>query len=112
MRLRLSGGRWRCPAIRVPANGYLFDSTYGPGWRCDRGYRAVDDACMAVRVPANGYLSDAGYGPGWRCDRGYRAVNDACVALQVPENAHVDVSGYGWACNPSYRKQQNRCIPL
>ena len=22
-----------CVAIRVPANGYLFDSSYGPGWR-------------------------------------------------------------------------------
>ena len=79
---------------------------------CERGYRATDDACVAVKVPANGYLADSAYGVGWECDRGYRAIDSACVAVQVPENAHLDLSGNGWACNPSYRKQQNGCTPL
>src|SRR5918996_2279466 len=93
----------------IPGNAHA--KRYGGGWECDHGYRAVDGACLAISVPANGYLADSAYGSGWRCDRGYQAVDDACVALQVPDNAHIDLSGNGWACNPSYRKRQNECIP-
>ena len=96
-------------SAEIPENAHA--NSYGSGWQCDYGYRAVDEACVAVQVPENGYLADFAYGPGWQCDRGYRAVDGACVAVQVPENAHIDLFGDGWECNPPYRKHQDRCTP-
>ena len=96
-------------SAEIPENAHA--NSYGSGWQCDYGYRAVDEACVAVQVPENGYLADSAYGPGWQCDRGYRAVDGACVAVQVPENAHIDLFGDGWECNPPYRKHQDRCTP-
>ena len=97
-------------SAEIPENAHA--NSYGSGWQCDYGYRAVDEACVAVKVPENGYLAAASaYGPGWQCDRGYRAVDEACVAVTVPENAHIDLFGNGWECNPPYRKQQDGCTP-
>ena len=96
-------------SAEIPENAHA--NSYGSGWQCDYGYRAVDEACVAVQVPENGYSADFAYGPGWQCDRGYRAVDGACVAVQVPENAHIDLFGDGWECNPPYRKHQDRCTP-
>ena len=96
-------------SAEIPENAHA--NSYGSGWQCDYGYRAVDEACVAVQVPENGYLADFAYGPGWQCDRGYRAVDEACVAVKVPENAHIDLFGDGWECNPPYRKHQDRCTP-
>ena len=76
-------------AVKVPENSYLANFAFGPGWQCDRGYRAVDEACVAIKVPENGYLADSAYGSGWQCDRGYRAVDEACVAIKVPENGYL-----------------------
>lgn len=39
-------------SIGIPENAHV--KSYGSGWECDRGYRAVDEACMSVKVPANG----------------------------------------------------------
>ena len=44
-------------AVTVPQNSYLANFAFGPGWRCNRGYRAVDEACVAVKVPENAYLA-------------------------------------------------------
>ena len=100
-------------AVIVPKNGHLTDSSYGTGWECDRGYRAVDKTCVAVKVPVNGYFVDLSYGPGWKCDRGFReSSRTTCVAVMVPENAHLDNSGNNWECNRPYHKQQGKCILL
>jgi hypothetical protein len=71
-------------SAEIPENAHA--NSYGSGWQCDYGHRAVDQACVAVQVPENGYLADSAYGSGWQCDRGYRAVDEACVAVPVPEN--------------------------
>lgn len=94
-------------SVEVPENAHA--KSYGNGWECDRGYRAVDGTCIAVKVPANGYFVGASYGVGWKCDRGYRKVDEACVTVEVPENAHLDYSGNVWECNRPYRKQQDEC---
>jgi hypothetical protein len=91
----------------VPANAYLNAS--GDRWKCDRGYRAVDEVCLIVKVPENAYLADSSYGLGWACARGYRAVNESCVGVTMPENAHLDYSGNDWDCNRPFQKLQDRC---
>ncbi len=68
--------------MKVPPNGYLEVSSYGSGWACERGYRAVDEGCMAVKVPENAHLDDSGND--WDCNRPYRKQQD-------------------------YQKQQDRC---
>ena len=45
-------------AVKVPENSYLVNLRIGPGWQCDRGYRAIDEARVAIKVPENGYLAD------------------------------------------------------
>ena len=96
--------------IEVPANGYLSNSSTGPGWKCERGYRATTNSCIAIQVPANGYLAESTNGHGWRCNRGFRAFGDRCVELQPPKNAHLDRSGNDWNCNLPYRRDRNRCL--
>ncbi len=86
--------------------------SYGSGWRCDQGYRAVDEVCVAIKVPANAYLANTSYGSGWECGRGYREVDEACVGVKVPENAHLNFSGHDWDCNQPYRKRQDGCTLL
>jgi hypothetical protein len=66
-------------AIVVPANGYLADAGYGPGWQCERGYRAVDETCVAVKVPENAHIDL--FGSGWACNRPYRKQQDGCAPL-------------------------------
>jgi len=98
-----------CVAVRVPANGYATNTTYGAAWNCERGYRPVGEFCEAVAVPANGYLTDSSYGPGWQCERGYRQADASCVAVVLPEHAHLDYSGNSWDCDRPYYKQEDRC---
>ena len=64
-------------AIKVPENGYLADSGHGPGWQCNRGYRAVDEACVAVKVPENAHIDL--FGNGWECNPPYRKQQDGCT---------------------------------
>ena len=44
-------------SAEIPENAHA--NSYGSGWQCDYGYRAVDEACVAVKVPENGYLAAA-----------------------------------------------------
>jgi len=66
-----------CAAIKVPANGYLVDSSYRTGWKCDRGYRAVKEACVAVKVAENAHLNASGND--WECNRPYRRKQEKCA---------------------------------
>jgi hypothetical protein len=68
--------------VTVPANGYLVDSSYGPGWKCDRGYREVSAGCGAVQMPANSHLDYSGND--WECDRQYQRQRDRCEPLLTP----------------------------
>src|SRR5919106_1674712 len=99
-------------SAEIPENAHA--NSYGSGWQCDYGYRAVDEACVAVQVPENGYLADFAYGPGWQCDRGYRAVDEACVAVQVPENGYLADFAYGpgWQCDRGYRAVDGACVAV
>ena len=92
----------------VPANASA--NTYGTGWRCDSGFRKVDDACVVVIAPANAFLTDGSYGTGWECARGFRKSQAGCVAIVLPENAHLNFSGNDWDCNTPYRKVRNTCM--
>ena len=65
-----------CVAVDVPANGFLADASYGPGWKCDRGYQEVDSSCIAVLVPEHAHLDYSGND--WDCDDPYRKQRDHC----------------------------------
>ena len=87
-----------CVAVKVPENSYLANFAFGPGWQCDRGYRAVDEACVAIRVPENGYSTNSAYGSGWQCDRGYRAVDELawpsrCRRTAIWRTLRTDLAG-------------------
>ena len=94
-------------SVELPENAS--EKSYGGGWECNYGYRAIGGICVAIQVPANGYLVDSSSGRGWKCDRGYRAVKEACVIVNVAENAHLNSSGSDWECNRPYRKKQGKC---
>jgi hypothetical protein len=98
-------------AIKVPQNGFATNSGYGPGWSCDRGYRADGESCAIVEVPANAYLVGSAYGPGWTCERGFQEVSARCVAIEMPQHGHLDYSGNAWDCARPYRKQRDHCEP-
>ena len=66
-------------AVKVPMNGYFVDSSYGPGWKCNRGYRAADEACMPLAPPENAHIDYSGND--WECNRPYRKRLDECVLL-------------------------------
>ena len=103
-----------CPEGLDARNGYLAGPLHGSGWKCDRGYRAVDDDCVAIKVPANGYLADTPYGSGWKCDRRYREVGEACVAIKIPVNGYFVDSARrsGWACDRGYRAAGEACVAV
>ena len=42
-----------------PANASK--KTYGRGWDCDRGFRAVDGKCAAVKVPDDAHLTGSSH---------------------------------------------------
>ena len=48
-------------------NGYLADGSCGPGWTCNRGYDATDEACIALQVPENANLDYSGND--WECNQ-------------------------------------------
>lgn len=66
-----------CAAVKVPANGYLSDSSPAAGWGCERGYRSLNDACVAVTMPETAHLDYSG--DNWKCDRPYHKQHDRCV---------------------------------
>jgi hypothetical protein len=63
-------------SIKIPANGYLVDASYGSGWSCIRGYKPVNDACVPVTMPENAHLDYSGND--WDCDLPYHRLGDRC----------------------------------
>ena len=96
-------------SLDIPENAH--PKKYGSGWKCDRGFQALNETCIAINVPKNGYLTNLFYGSGWDCDRGFRAVNDTCVAINVPENGYLTNSsnGAGWECDRGFRAADETC---
>ncbi len=64
-----------CIAVKMPENGYYWDSVSRRGWQRDRGYRAADEICVGVKLPANACLDISGNDSA--CDRPYR--QNGCV---------------------------------
>ena len=65
----------------MPEHGYLADNTsYGVGWKCERGYKADKGACRSVKVPPNAYPNDSG--DGWQCAQNYTRTRDTCKLRQ------------------------------
>jgi hypothetical protein len=65
-----------CVVVNVPMNGYFVDSSYGPGWNCDRGYHSVGETCVALEVPDNAHLDFSGNA--WACNRPYQKQRNLC----------------------------------
>ena len=53
------------------------DSSYGSGWKCDRGYHVVKEACVAVIVAETAHLDSSGND--WECNRSYRKKQGKCA---------------------------------
>jgi hypothetical protein len=53
------------------------DSSYGNGWKCERGYTANGKGCSAVKVPKNAHLNFSGNG--WECNRPYGKQGSGCT---------------------------------
>jgi hypothetical protein len=94
----------------IPKNASA--KSYGSGWTCDRGYRAINGGCAAVLVPANAYPIDTSYGRGWECKRGYREVDETCAAIKVPLNGYLEAPGDGWACDRGHREVNGTCATI
>jgi hypothetical protein len=62
-------------SVGMPENARA--KSYGSGWECGRGYRAVNEACVAVKVPKNAHLDYSGND--WDCNEPYRKRQDRCA---------------------------------
>ena len=93
-----------CNAVKVPANAYSTDMSYGRGWRCTWGYRESGESCLAVKPPVNAHLSSP-HSDTWKCDRGFRTSGDKCVVINTPPNGYLSNAsfGTGWECEVGYR---------
>ena len=61
----------------MPENAYFFDRSYGPGWKCLRGYRAEGEACVKIVLPPNTHLDQSGND--WECDAPARRRQETCT---------------------------------
>jgi len=60
----------------VPEHAFLTDSSFGVGWKCERGFKRADDECQPVEVPEHAFLAD--YGDSWKCERGFKREGNRC----------------------------------
>ncbi len=128
---------WAEDPAPVPDHAYIDSVDH---WKCDRGFKRVDDRCEEIQVSEHAFLNyngkdwkcERGYkrvneqcqrvqvpehaflgstGHRWKCERGYKRVNDQCQWVQVPEHAFLDTWGDGWECERGFRRSGNRCAP-
>lgn len=92
----------------IPAHAHA--KSYGIGWECDWGYRAVEGSCEAITIPARAHLDP--FGGRWNCDRGYRDIDEGCVPVEVPPHAFLNSSGHGWQCDRGYERDDQSCVAL
>ena len=62
--------------MKIPANGFFVDSSYGPSWKCERGYHAADTTCVALAMPENAHLDYQGND--WACNRPFKKRGERC----------------------------------
>ncbi len=65
---------WAEDPAPVPDHAYI---DFGDHWKCDRGFKRVDDRCEEIQVPEHAFL-DA-WGDGWKCERGFWRSGDRCA---------------------------------
>ena len=90
----------------LPEHAY---TTFGDSWRCERGFKRVEDECQSVEVPEHAFLSYNG--DDWRCERGYKRADGECRSLEVPEHAYLGFDGDDWVCDRGFKREGNRCSP-
>ncbi len=83
--------------------------SYGDEWKCDRGFKRVDDRCEEIPVPENAFFDYTGIH--WECERGYERADDECRSIELPEHAFLDYTGNDWECVRGYEREGNRCSP-
>ena len=84
---------WAKDPAAVPDHAYI---VFGDHWKCDRGFKRVDDRCQEIQLPEHAFLEYQGNR--WQCKRGYKRVNDRCQRVQVPEHAFLYATGNRWMC--------------
>ncbi len=57
----------------LPEHAYTI---FGDSWRCERGFKRVEDECQSVEVPEHAYLDFPG--SDWVCDRGFKREGNRC----------------------------------
>ncbi len=57
----------------IPEHAFV---DYGDHWKCERGFKRVEDECQPVRVPKHAFLKDNG--DDWKCERGFRREGNRC----------------------------------
>ncbi len=65
---------WAEDPAPVPDHAY---TDFGDHWKCDRGFKRVNDQCQVVHVPEHAVLNT--WGDGWECERGFRRSGDRCA---------------------------------
>jgi len=82
--------------------------TFGDHWRCERGFKRVEDECQSVEVPEHAFLSYNG--DDWRCERGYKRADGGCRSLEVPEHAYLGFNGDDWVCDRGCSPSKQRRV--
>ncbi len=57
----------------IPKHSFV---VYGDHWKCDRGFKRVEDECQPVELPEHAFLTE--YGVDWNCERGFRREGNRC----------------------------------
>ncbi len=65
---------WAEDPAPVLDHAYIY---VGEHWKCDRGFKRVNDQCQVVQVPEHAFLNT--WGDGWECERGFRRSGDRCA---------------------------------
>ena len=64
---------WAQDSPRVPHHAYI---DFGRHWKCDRGFKRVEERCEVIQVPEHAYLDFTGHD--WVCDRGFKREGNRC----------------------------------
>jgi hypothetical protein len=113
-RVRSTGGHLNtdqpCVAGRMPADSYADNSSFGPGWHCIRGSRAVGNTCARIILPPSEYsVSNLA---GRVCDRDFRPSGTTSGALPVPPlNRTLAHAGDEQKCERRFTRRGGICMP-
>ena len=58
----------------LPEHAFVY---YGDEWKCERGFKRVEERCEEIQVPENAFLTV--WGDGWECERGFQRRGDHCA---------------------------------